>query len=166
MSRRGKNADLAAPTRALAAAIARSAAAISGRRSSSVDGRPAGTDTATFCSGCGGMAKSDGARPSSTASACSAAAAAVDAQRLGLRLRQLGPGARQVQLADVAGVIAALDQLQRLGAQLHCLAVELRLGVLLAHQEVGGGDVGLQRQQHRAVQRFALLRVGGGGVGR
>ena len=52
----------------------------------------------------------------------------------GLRLRQLGPGARQVQLADVAGVIAALDQLQRLGAQLHCLAVELRLGVLLAQK--------------------------------
>ncbi|KAG1447631.1 hypothetical protein G6F57_017030 [Rhizopus arrhizus] len=74
MSRRGKNADLAAPTRELAAAMARSAAAMSGRRSSSVDGRPAGIDSATFWMGCGGIVKSDGARPSSTASACSVVA--------------------------------------------------------------------------------------------
>ncbi|KAG1195159.1 hypothetical protein G6F35_013263 [Rhizopus arrhizus] len=92
-------------------------------------------------------------------------AAAVDAECFRLRGGKFGLGARQVQFADVAGVVAALDQLQGVRAQLDRLVVQLRFGVLFAHQEVRGGHVGLQGQQHRTVQRFALLGVGGGGVG-
>ncbi|MNY50018.1 hypothetical protein D3C86_1854900 [compost metagenome] len=68
---RGKNAALATPMRALAAAIWRSAAAMSGRRSSSSDGNPAGIAIGAASNGRAGSENAAGGTPVSTASACS-----------------------------------------------------------------------------------------------
>eukprot|EP01022_Parablepharisma_sp_SALTPOND_P004192 TRINITY_DN118_c0_g1_i1.p1 TRINITY_DN118_c0_g1~~TRINITY_DN118_c0_g1_i1.p1 ORF type:complete len:1977 (+),score=693.89 TRINITY_DN118_c0_g1_i1:34526-40456(+) len=69
--RLGKQAALATPILALAAATRRSAAATSGRRSSSIEGRPCGTGGATAVNGAFGKEKVEGVLPTSRAMACS-----------------------------------------------------------------------------------------------
>lgn len=70
----GKEAALATPMRALAAAMSRSASATSGRRSSALDGMPGGTDGGSVVSGASATENSGAGRPQSTASACSSSA--------------------------------------------------------------------------------------------
>ncbi len=81
------------------------------------------------------------------------------ADSIGTRTRQFVTGARDIQLADIAFLEAALDQLQRVLAQRHGTAVQILIRVELAQLEVVLRDVGLQRQLHRPEQRFTLLLV-------
>lgn len=83
-------------------------------------------------------------------------ALAGDVQRLGPGRCQLRARPRQVQFADVAFVVAALDQRQRPFAQGHGTAVEFLPRIQLPHQEIRLRDVGLHGQQHRAQQCLAL----------
>ena len=82
------------------------------------------------------------------------------ANRIGPRARQFVACLRQIQFADIALVKAALDQLQRILAQRHRLAIQVLIGIEFAQLEVVLRHIGLQRELHRAEQRFALLRIG------
>src|SRR2546430_14366304 len=62
--RTGKNAALATPMRALAAAMVRLADAMSGRRSSNDEGRPAGIAGMALTNGAGVRSNEAGAEPS------------------------------------------------------------------------------------------------------
>ena len=87
---------------------------------------------------------------------------AFHAHRFGLGPGQLGAGPGQFQLAHVAGIEAALEQLQGLLAQGHGIGVEGRQGIQLPQGEIGLGYVGLDGQLQGMEQGLALGRIGAG----
>jgi hypothetical protein len=84
------------------------------------------------------------------------AARAFQRQRVGAGIRQFGARPREVELADVPGRHAAVENPDPFLAQPDRLADDFALGIDLAREEVGPGDVCLQGQFQRFVER--LLR--------
>ena len=84
---------------------------------------------------------------------------AIDRQRVRLGRRDLGLHARHVELGDVAGLLAALRQAQRVAVGLDLLAHQHALGIEGTQREVGLRHLGLHRQPRALQQRLAAGRV-------
>ena len=90
--------------------------------------------------------------------------AAVERQRLRLGRRHLGAHPRHVELGDVAGVEAPLDQAQRVAVGRDGVAHQRAFLVEGAQRQVGLRHVGLHQQAGALQQRLAGPRVQCGGT--
>ena len=93
-------------------------------------------------------------------------AAAIQGERVGFGRRDLGRGARHIELGDVAGAPAPLGERERFTVG-HQRALHQRaLGVERPQVEIGLGDIGLHQQPRALQQPLARLRVEQRGLAR
>ncbi|MNM37480.1 hypothetical protein D3C81_482160 [compost metagenome] len=86
-------------------------------------------------------------------------ALALQADGFGACRRQLRAGTRQIELADVAQVVAALVDMHAFLAQAHRLFQGRQFRIRGAQLEVGLRHIRLQGQQHGTVGRFHCQRI-------
>ncbi|MCY1534751.1 hypothetical protein D9M68_701330 [compost metagenome] len=91
-------------------------------------------------------------------------AAALDAGQVGARCAKLGLGAGRIQVGGLAGVVALLQQLQRVFTQPDGRVQQVAFAVERAQREIRLRHVGLQRELHRAVQVLRCLAIGARGI--